>query len=93
MHKTTLLILGLGPSLGVCTIIPKHARPSTPLPTSWLSDPALMEFNTPSVSTVADLNRRKFFTDEKLKAPKEYALANNRDLRAATKNVEKVRAF
>lgn len=93
MHKTTLLILGLVPALSGCTMAPKYARPAAPVPASWPSGPAYAETNAASVSTVPDLNWREFFTDEKLTALIQQALANNRDLRAAALNVEKARAF
>jgi multidrug efflux system outer membrane protein len=41
----------------------------------------------------ADLNWRKFFTDEKLQQAIGTALANNRDLRLAALNVERARAM
>jgi len=81
-----------------CTMAPKYARPAAPVPAQWPTGPAYAQTNATDVSTntissVPDLNWGDFFTDEKLKTIIAHALVNNRDLRAATLNVEKARAL
>ena len=75
-----------------CTMAPKYARPTAPVPAEWPTGPAYTQTDSTNVSTVPDLNWREFFNDKKLKEVIEQALANNRDLRAAALNVQKARA-
>jgi multidrug efflux system outer membrane protein len=98
MQKTLFLGLVLSFCFTACTMAPKYTRPATPVSAQWPSGPAYAQTNSANISTndvsrVPDLNWREFFTDDKLKAIIERALANNRDLRAAALNVEKARAL
>ena len=64
------------------------AEPS--IPAEWPLPPTTIE--TPAATAAADIGWRDFFTDPRLEAVIERALANNRDLRVAVLNIEKARA-
>ena len=75
-----------------CTLAPKYKRPEAPIPSSWPSGPAYKE-RLPSTLTANELKWEEFFTDDRLKEIIGMALHNNRDLRLATLNMERARAF
>lgn len=69
-----------------CTMAPKYERPGMPVPLEYHNGAALYgkgELN---------LGWREFFTDPGMQRLIDLALANNRDLRVALLNIEKVRA-
>ena len=79
---------------GGCTMAPEYTQPEAPIPTnlpSW--DENENTQSTREVQDIADISWREFFTDQKLQQIIETALKNNRDLRLAALNVEKVRAL
>jgi outer membrane protein, multidrug efflux system len=77
-----------------CTMIPEYTRPEPPIPSDWPSGPAYQGAPiTEGAPLAADLEWREFFTDERLQKIIETAVENNRDLRLAALNVERVRAF
>ncbi len=77
-----------------CTMIPKYSRPAAPVSAAWPSGPAYKETpSTQAASAAADLQWRQFFADAHLQKIIETALKNNRDLRVAALNVERVRAL
>ncbi len=87
--------LGLGLSvlmvaaLSACSFIPTYERPAAPVDAQFPGpQPALA---TGSQSG-ADLAWREFMGDARLRQLVELSLANNRDLRVATLNIEQVRA-
>lgn len=82
MRKKILILCLLALLLGGCTMIPKYHRPELPVPVALSATPS-----------VTDLDWREFFTDPDLRAVIELALANNRDLKIAALNVEKIRAM
>ena len=87
-----LVVIVLFP--GGCTMTPQYTRPEAPIPTnlpSWEENENTP--STPEVPAAADIKWREFFTDRKLQQIIETALKNNRDLRLAALNVEKVRAL
>ena len=55
--------------------------------------PAATEVAPVAAPTVRDVPWQEFFTDERLRSVIDLALANNRDLRVATLNVERVAAL
>lgn len=78
---------------GCLTMAPKYDRPQAPVPTEWPSGPAYENSPSPEPAPSAtNLQWREFFTDPKLQQVIAVALENNRDLRLAALNVEKVRA-
>jgi multidrug efflux system outer membrane protein len=88
-HRVFLLAVILGGLAGGCTMIPKYERPGPPVPPTWPST-ATAEGGP---GAAPDIGWREFFTDSSLQAVIEMALANNRDLRVADLNIEKVRAL
>ncbi len=73
---------------------PRYTRPEAPIPTdlpSWEEDENSQ--STREVQAVADIRWREYFTDKNLQQIIEMALKNNRDLRLAALNAEKVRAL
>jgi multidrug efflux system outer membrane protein len=92
--KTVLRIsLGAFLCLSGCTMSPKYKQPKAPVPPDWQTGAADQEAQrTVGVPTASELKWQEFFTDEKLRQVIEMALKNNRDLRMAALNVERVQA-
>ena len=84
---------------GGCTMMPKYERPASPAPDAWADGAApkgAAEAGPagPEAAPAADaLKWQDFFTDARLRSVIDLALANNRDLRVATLNIEKARAL
>jgi outer membrane protein, multidrug efflux system len=77
----TVLVLS-----GCMNLAPDYERPAAPVPTGW-GQPAGAD------GVAADeLEWRRFFTEPRLHALIEQALANNRDLRMASLAIERARA-
>jgi multidrug efflux system outer membrane protein len=73
---------------------PKYTRPDAPVPSEWPKGAAYAEINPPtSAQAASDLSWTEFITDKRLHKVLETALANNRDLRVAALNVEKMKAM
>ncbi|HEU19247.1 MAG TPA: efflux transporter outer membrane subunit [Deltaproteobacteria bacterium] len=88
-----LLIISVLISAG-CTLAPEYTRPDAPVPAEWPTGEAYGEIETSEYArSVPELTWQEFFTDERLRKIIESALDNNRDLRLAALNVEKVRAL
>ncbi|BDU75568.1 efflux transporter outer membrane subunit [Mesoterricola sediminis] len=83
MRATPLLPL-LGLLLVGCNLAPRYTRPAAPVPAAFPGAGAAAE--TPEVPWTS------FFTAPGLQGVIRQALANNRDLRAASFNVERVQA-
>ncbi len=77
--------------LGGCTLAPAYTRPEAPVSAEY---PVKEEAErTESQVVAADIGWRDVFGDERLQALIKLALQNNRDLRVATLNVERVQAL
>lgn len=88
-----LLVL-IGGLLGGCSLAPEYAQPPAPMPAHWPQGEAYAPGADASPATaMADLKWEDFFADAKLKKVIGMALANNRDLRLAALNVDRVRAL
>ena len=89
MHRCRALLLGGAVlALGGCSLAPKYARPALPVP------PAFPVVETAADGPVApEVPWQEFFTDGRLRSVVEQALANNRDLRVATLNIERAQAL
>lgn len=89
MHRCRALLLGGAVlALGGCSLAPKYARPASPVP------PAFPVVETAADAPVApEVPWQEFFTDGRLRSVVEQALANNRDLRVATLNIERAQAL
>lgn len=71
---------------GCINLTPDYVRPEAPVAESWQS-------GTPVAGDAeAAIGWRDFFLDDRLKQLQALALANNRDLRLASLNIEKARA-
>ena len=70
----------------------QYVRPELPVPASW-PESSKAEAGAKGAPAAADLKWREFFPDQRLQSVIELALANNRDLRVATLNIQKVEAL
>ena len=75
-----------------CAMIPKYQRPEAPVPAAWPEGSAYRSAFS-NVTATADLPWREFFADTNLQRVVEMALENNRDLRLAALNAERVKAL
>lgn len=77
-----------------CSLIPDYNRPAAPVPRQWPAGPAYDD-SSPGADDprAADLQWRQFFSDPRLQTLIATALENNRNLRVAALNVEKMRAL
>ncbi|MGV3499831.1 MAG: efflux transporter outer membrane subunit [Hydrogenophaga sp.] len=73
--------------LAGCSMIPTYERPAAPVPQVFP-----LAADTPEQRSPADTDWRAFVQNPQLRTLIERALANNRDLRVATLNIERVRA-
>jgi len=92
MRRTTILLLGLMLTLHGCSLAPDYVRPAPPVPSAWSGTPSAPG---PAAEgrAAAEIPWREFFTDPALRSAIELALANNRDLRVAALDVDRVRAL
>jgi len=88
------LLIGIGFFLSSCSLTPKYTQPQTPIPVQWPQGEAYGNGSSVNQTmTISELSLNKFFTDPKIQKIIETALTNNRDLRLAVLNVERVRAL
>lgn len=69
---------------GCINLAPDYQQPEAPVPTEWQA--------TVSGDVAADIQWQQFFTDSHLVKLQTLALANNRDLRLASLNIENAQA-
>ena len=75
-------------ALGGCSLAPQYARPASPVP------PELQRATIAADAPQApDVPWQEFFTDGRLRSLVESALANNRDLRVASLNIDRAQAL
>lgn len=87
MNRTAVIVLAA--SLAGCSLQPRYVQPQLPTPTSWpAGDPYLKQ----SEADLPTVTYRDVFGDARLQALMAQALANNRDLRAASANILAARA-
>jgi multidrug efflux system outer membrane protein len=86
-----LILLGLAVSLCGCVRREVYTRPAAPVPAAWPRSASGQA--APDAPQADQVKWREFFSDKQLQAVIEMALANNRDLRMAALNVEKVQAL
>ncbi len=92
MNKNVfLLLLGIAIIPAGCTMAPKYARPTAPVPAEWPNGAAYASQLSTNNCQLPEW--QEFFSDEKLQQIIGTALTNNRDLRIAALNVEKARAM
>jgi len=93
--KATMRTLPLPLSLmavllaGGCTMAPRYERPAAPVPAAFPEGEAYPSAET---ETLPALDRAALFTDARLLALMDQALANNRDLRVAAANIVRARS-
>ncbi|MCX7816391.1 MAG: efflux transporter outer membrane subunit [Syntrophales bacterium] len=75
-----------------CTFAPEFQRPATPVPDSWPKGEAY-SIPVEGAKIPTEIKWQDFFADGKLCAVISEALKNNRDLKLAVLNVERVRAL
>lgn len=89
MHpKLPLSLLGLALLAG-CSLAPKYERPAAPVAGRYPDAPAAAAAGP----VATELGWAEFFHDPRLQAILRLALENNRDLRVAALNVDRVRAL
>lgn len=93
MKINSLIILSIMVLLNACTMVPEYTRPAAPVPDQWPTGPAYSGMNSAAAAPAAELPWRDFITDERLRNIIDIAFNNNRDLRVAALNVERVRAL
>jgi len=91
MIRKLLLLTTMILALCGCPRRQPYEQPSMPTPAAW-PDRAVTGAEAPGPSA-ADLGWREFFADPKLLSVIELAIENNRDLRLAALNVERVQAM
>jgi multidrug efflux system outer membrane protein len=77
-------------------MIPKYTRPEAPIPAALpggAAPSAAAASATTGLPAASELSWQEFFTDPGLRAVIELALANNRDLRIAALNVDRMQAL
>ncbi len=74
-----------------CPRSTQYSRPGMPVPPAWPESSAAGA--AAPGAPAAGLKWQEFFTDQRLLSVIDLALANNRDLRVATLNIEKVQAL
>jgi multidrug efflux system outer membrane protein len=94
MRSTTLPIAALALILAGCaSMAPPYERPAAPVAASFPdATQAAAAAGASTTQPAADIDWQQFFTDARLKALIGLSLQNNRDLRVAVLNVERVRA-
>jgi multidrug efflux system outer membrane protein len=91
MSKLRTLVVAVAAALaGACSLIPAYERPAAPVPAAF-PDAAPADAGKAGVAADA-LAWREYFADARLRELIDLALANNRDLRVATLNIERARA-
>ncbi|MBP7797392.1 MAG: efflux transporter outer membrane subunit [Thermoanaerobaculaceae bacterium] len=96
-----LILIATTAALTGCTMIPKYTRPEPPVPATFNGTGVAPAGTAPAQPTpvpvaakpASEITWQEFFGDGKLRSVIGLALANNRDLRAASLNVEKVQAY
>lgn len=92
--KRIFILIGIILMTAGCTLAPRYTKPEAPVPEVWPEGGAYREAGERiAAPSVPDLAWREFITDGKLRQVIEMALVNNRDLKLAALNVEKVRAL
>ena len=79
-------------ALSGCTLAPRYERPDLPVDTAWPESARLTDEQQGAADAASNRLWREFFKDPAVVLLLETALANNRDLRLAILNIEKVRA-
>src|SRR6185503_15165128 len=87
MSARPSIVAALAALLSACTLAPRYEQPAAPVPASYEN----VDAATAAVPA-SEIGWKEFFPDPELQGLLVRALANNRDLRIATLNVEAARA-
>ena len=79
-------------ALSGCSLAPRYERPDLPVDAAWPEWTNLTDEERDAADAAVNRDWRSFFKDPVVVTLLETALANNRDLRVALINIEKVRA-
>lgn len=91
MKAVSLGVIAVTVVLGGCSLAPKYSRPAPPVPAEFPQGPAYAG-SSADAAQVSDIGWRQFYLDDRLRSVIALSLANNRDLRVATLNIERARA-
>lgn len=91
MTRRLIPLIAMSVFLWGCPRSSQYVRPGLPVPSSWPDTAA--GTGTPGAPLAASVKWQEFFTDQQLQSVIALALANNRDLRVAVLNIEKVQAL
>lgn len=86
MRKT--VVAGMTALLSGCSLAPAYLPPATPIPAQYAATPMAVA----SGAAASEVAWRDYFGDERLQGLIAAALANNRDLEAATARIDQARA-
>ncbi len=79
---------------GCASMAPEYTRPEAPVPSAWPGGPAYKGGAAKAAGQVAaDIKWQEFFINEQLQKLIALSLENNRDLRIAALNIERVQAL
>ncbi|KGX61529.1 efflux transporter outer membrane subunit [Burkholderia pseudomallei] len=91
------LPIALALGLAGCSMEPAYQRPDAPMPSAYPNGPAYATPGAPRANpgepAAAELGWRNFLADAQLQQLVALALANNRDLRVATLDIDEARAL
>ena len=87
-----LAVLSLTACLCGCMRQGVYRRPVPPVPNAWPAG-AASQNSVPGAPDAASVKWQEFFRDAQLRSVIDLALANNRDLRLAALNAERVQAL
>jgi len=91
--RSLVALCAAGLLLGGCaSMAPPYERPAAPVAASYPDAAGAAAEGGAGAQPAADLAWQQFFTDPRLKRLIELSLQNNRDLRTAVLNIERVRA-
>ena len=85
-----IAVLSLAALVSACTLAPRYHQPAAPVPAAF-EETAVPNAEAAALPA-AEIGWHEFFPDPELQDLLQRALANNRDLRIATLNVEAARA-
>ncbi|MEW5837215.1 MAG: AdeC/AdeK/OprM family multidrug efflux complex outer membrane factor [Pseudomonadota bacterium] len=87
--KTLVTALAISWVAGCASMAPEYQRPAAPVPAEFPQAASKAAADAPQAASIP---WRDYFADPRLREVIAQALANNRDLRVATLNIEKARA-
>lgn len=90
MSRLVIPVLVSATLLGGCALAPTYSRPASPVPPAFSDAASGAASAAPSI---ADMRWQDYFVDQRVRMVISLALANNRDLRVASLNVERAQAL